>query len=82
MIEITHIKWSRKAIGVALHKLEEGANTIKITVLDKNKELMYPVPIVTTKGELIAKYGVEEINKNNLLGVWIPLKDLNDFIPF
>jgi hypothetical protein len=78
MIKITHIKWSNRSIGVALHKLAEGENTIKITAKGKDDKEYYPEPFTVEKSALESKYGVETINKNDLLGIWIPLKDIQE----
>ena len=78
MIEITHIKWDGYKIGVALHKLKKGNNRIKITAKDKNGNRYYPKAYVVDKDTLIDKYGVSVINKNSLLGVWIPLREIEN----
>jgi hypothetical protein len=76
MIKITHILWSKKAIGVALNKLSEGENEIAITVKDKNGNFLYPDTITATKQRLLNYYEVENINKKGLMGVFIPLADI------
>lgn len=75
MIKVTHIKWSNKSIGVALHKLNYGKNTIKITAVGKDGKPYYTTPLVVDRGEIIKKYGVDVIQKNGMEGVWLPLKD-------
>jgi len=42
MIEITHILWKDRKIGVALWKLRNGENQIKITVKNKYGQELYP----------------------------------------
>ena len=76
MIKISHIMYSKKAIGIALNKLSNrGLNTVEITIRNKEGELMYPQRLQLDKEELMGRYEVEIINKNNLLGFWIPIDD-------
>jgi len=56
MIEITHILWRDRKIGVALWKLRNGANQIKITVKNKYGQELYPDILTVYKDELITKY--------------------------
>lgn len=79
MITITHILWDGRKIGVALNKLHEGWNRIKITTKNVKGEFLYPGTFVVDKDEIIGKYGVLIINKNGLRGVWIPLKEIDQY---
>ena len=56
MIEITHILWRDRKIGVALWKLRNGENQIKITVKNKYGQELYPDILTVYKDELITKY--------------------------
>lgn len=76
MIDITHIKWSEKKIGIALRKLKPGLNQFVITAKDKNGDYLYPGIFTIHREEAIQKYGLAVINKRNLTGIWIPLEDL------
>jgi len=76
MIKITHIKWDGKKIGVALKKLKEGKNEIAITAKDKSGQFYYPDTFEVDKQKLIDLFGISTINKNDLQGVWIPLRDI------
>ena len=79
MIDITHIKWSNSSIGVAMSKLVPGLNIIKITAKSTSGELYYPNVLVVDKQALMSKYGVTQINKRGLLGIWIPTKDFEQY---
>ena len=77
---ISGILWSRQAIGVSWNKLN-GEDTIEITVKDKSGTLLHPGKYKVNKKDLLEKYGpLEVINKGGLLGVFIPRKDLMDYL--
>ncbi len=76
MIKISHIKWSGRKIGIALHKLKDGFNEVQITAKDKDGNLRYPNHFIIDRQHVINIYGVSIINKNNLEGIWIPLTDI------
>ena len=76
MINITHILWKRKAVGVALSKLKNGENIINITVKDKSGTRLVADPVKVTKEKLLNIYDIETINKRGLEGVFIPLADI------
>ena len=78
MIKITHIKYSNRSIGIAASKMRSGSNMIQITVTDKNGNLLYPEPFRLDRELAIAKYGIQEINKGGLMGVFVPLKDIEE----
>ena len=75
MIEIPYIMWSKKAAGVALHKLKEGDNLVKITAKDQRGQPYFPHTITINKSEAVKAYGVSTINKGGLRGIWIPLPE-------
>ena len=75
-IEISHIMWSNKKIGVALHKMKKGVNIIRITAIGKDGKPYYPETFEVNREEVVVKYGISTINRNNLPGVWIPIADL------
>lgn len=72
---ITHIMYIRKAIGVALNKLVDGENIIQITVTNANGNILYPNELHIDKSTVIDSYGISDINKHSLQGVWIPIDD-------
>lgn len=76
MLKIKGIMWGERKIGIALHKLEDGNNAFEIDVVNSAGERFYPGIFVISKEAAIAKYGISTINKNNLQGIWIPLRDL------
>ena len=76
MIEITHARWGKKSIGIAHRKLKHGRNIFKVTVKGKDGEPYYPGFYEIDREAAIAKYGIEEINKNHLTGIFIPFEDL------
>jgi len=79
MIKITHIKWSRRAIGISAAKMRSGPNMVSVTVTDKSGNLLIPEPFRLDREIAIAKYGpIEKINEPSLMGVWIPLRDIED----
>lgn len=67
---------STKSVGVALNKMVDGENLIKVTAKDKDGNLLYANPFKLDKQKAIGKYGVCTINKNGLMGIWIPLIDV------
>lgn len=79
MIEISHIQYNIDSIGIAAHKMRSGPNKIQITAKNKDGKLYYPEPFRLDKELSIAKYGpITKINKNNLMGIWVPLKDVRE----
>ena len=76
MIEITHALWKRHAIGIALNKLTPGLNKFKVTIKRVDGTIPYPETYVINREEAISKYGIEEINKKGMRGVFVPLDDL------
>lgn len=76
MIKITHIMYSKKAIGIALHKLKTGINKFTITVRDKSGDKTYPNIYIINKEDAVEKYGISVINKKGLKGIWLPLDNL------
>jgi hypothetical protein len=78
MIKITHIKYSNRSIGIAASKKKSGPNKIQITAEDKNGTMLYPEPFRLDREIAIAKYGIQEINKGGLMGVFVPLRDIEE----
>jgi len=76
MIEITHIMWGEKKIGIALHKMKSGDNDIKITEKDSKGNPYYPHPFVINKEQAISQYGINPIQKNGLPGIWVFIRDI------
>jgi hypothetical protein len=76
VIDITHIQWNKRAIGIALRKLHTGNNAFRVTAKDFRGAEYYPGTFAINREEAIKKYGVSVINKHNLSGLWIPLDDL------
>lgn len=68
--------WCQQAIGIAERKLKKGINKFQVTVKDRNGDILYPGIYSIDKDEAIQKYGIRLINKRNLYGIWIPLRDL------
>lgn len=73
MIRITHGRWSRSSIGVARSALKPGDNEVMVTF---DTGVTKPGVFIINREDVISKYGVEVINNNGLMGVYIPYKDL------
>ena len=78
MIEITHIKWAGKKIGIALRKLQHGLNYYTITAVGKDKKRYFPKVYKIDREAAIEKYGVSVINKGDLEGIWVPLSEIEE----
>ena len=76
MFDITHVKWSKHAIGIALRRLDPGDNLYRITAAKKDGSYMYPGTFVINREKAVEKYGVSIINHSDLPGVWVPLSEL------
>ena len=72
--------YSTRKAGVALHKLKDGENEIRVTAKNKDGKLLYPNPIIINKSDAIGMYGINIINNHNLKGIWIPLENNNERI--
>jgi len=82
IINISHIMYSKKAIGVALNKMKDGENIIQITVRNSHGKLVYPNELKIDRSTVIDLYGIMSINKHNLQGVWIPIADFPMYYNF
>jgi hypothetical protein len=72
--------WATKSIGVASCRLRgDRMNIIKITIKRKDGGLLYPNELHATRRQLLTRYPEEVINRNGLMGVWIPEKDFELF---
>ena len=80
MLEISGIMWGDKKIGIALHKLTPGLNKFVVTVKDKSGNLLYPNTYCIDRDQAVQKYGVTNINTNNLRGIFVPLADLEAMV--
>lgn len=73
MIQITHAKWSNHSIGIAERHLHGSETLFEVTI--KGHEGIYRV----NGADAIRRYGITQINKPALFGVFIPLKDLPEY---
>ena len=79
-IEITHVLWSKHAIGVASKKIVVGMNKIFVTAKSEfDGSLYYPRPLVISGEEIVKRYKKEIINKQDLIGYFIPFDDFDEF---
>ena len=75
---ISGILWSKQAIGIAWHKLKED-DIIEIIVKDIKGNLLHPGKYKVNKKALLERYGpLTTINKNGLVGIFIPRSEISE----
>ena len=72
--EITHIKFSKKSIGIAWSRLKCGWNYFIVTYRNIKGKVEYPGVYRIHRENDLKRFGpVTTINGNGLKGLWVPL---------